>query len=228
MTRRKHGTFRPSLAKLVASNSEELVKTTTKAAFNDNNTSAQDMVKQLAKNLKGIGPATAALLASCYDPENVPFFSDELFRWMHWDGIHIDLHDRRTPLKKPGKGWSRQIGYTPREWESMALKCEHLQNRMAAIQRPVNCLDIEKVAYVLGKENVDVGDEKEDDSEEDEDEHDDENTDEEEERLKDMKTKTKRKEKLSRSISAVGAKRKADTKDTSEPTAKRTRGKKAG
>lgn len=175
------------------------------------------MVKQLAKNLKGIGPATAALLASCYDPEHIPFFSDELFRWTHWDGIQMDLQDKKTPLKKPGKGWSRQIGYTPREWESLAVKCKHLQQRMAAVHRSVNCLDIEKVAYVLGKEAVDIEDEKEGTSGEDEDDGDDKNADEEEDQLK---NKPKHKKK------SAGAKRKADIQDSSEPTAKRTRGKK--
>ncbi|TLD35502.1 hypothetical protein E2P81_ATG01805 [Venturia nashicola] len=221
----KHGTFRPSLAKLVASNSEELVRTMTKAAFNDTDQSTPDMVKQLAKNLKGIGPATAALLASCYDPDSIPFFSDELFRWIHWDGIHIDLHNKKTPLKKPGKGWSRQIGYTPKEWESMAVKCERLQHRMAAAHRPVNCLDIEKVAYVLGKEDVDLGDEKEDTTEEDEDG--DNVDDEEEEHLQDAKGKPKREKKPSRSTSSVGTKRKADSIESTELTTKRTRGNKS-
>lgn len=184
------------------------------------------MVKELAKNLKGIGPATAALLASCYDPQNMPFFSDELFRWMHWDGIHTDPCGSKTPLKKPGKGWSRQIGYTPREWESMAVKCEHLQNRMAAIHRPVNCLDIEKVAYVLGKENVDLGDEREDISEDDD--EDDEDEEEDEVQMRVIKDKAKRKEKSPRSTTSAGRKRKADAQESSEFTTKRTRGKKYG
>lgn len=184
------------------------------------------MVKQLAKNLKGIGPATAALLASCYDPENMPFFSDELFRWMHWDGMHTDPYDNKTPLKKPGKGWSRQIGYTPREWESMAVKCGHFQNRMTAVHRPVNCLDIEKVAYVLGKEGVDIGDEREDTSEdENEDSLDDEND---QVPIPVVKSKTTRDQKSTASISSVGRKRKADAQDSSEPTIKRARGKKPG
>lgn len=175
------------------------------------------MVKQLAKGLKGIGPATAALLASCYDPDNIPFFSDELFRWMHWDGNHTDSHGNKTKLKKPGEGWSRQIGYTPKEWESMAVKCEHLKNRMAAIHRPVDCLEIEKVAYVLGKEETVIENDQQDTSVVDE-----------EKQVQEDKDKIKFIDKPSQTNAPTGKKRKANTQASSENTRKRTRSKTTG
>ncbi|QDS68760.1 hypothetical protein FKW77_004935 [Venturia effusa] len=223
----KHGTFRPSLAKLVASNTEELIVSTTKNAFNSTKQSTQDMVKQLAKNLKGIGPATAALLASCYDPENIPFFSDELFRWTHWDGILMNTNDTTSPLKKPGKGWSRQIGYTPKEWESMGAKCKLLRRRMSAASRPVTCLDIEKVAYVPGTEDVDIEDDLGDVSAEG-DKHKDEGGSDDEEPPQGIKDNTKRIKQQSKPTSLAGKKRKGDVQQPSEPTTKRTRSKRLG
>jgi hypothetical protein len=208
---RKHGTFRPSLTKLVASNSEEDIISITKTAFNKTEQSYQDMIKQLAK-LRGIGPATAALLASCYEPDNIPFFSDELFRWLHWDGKHWDPYNTRSDLKKPGKGWSRQIGYTMKEYESLAVKCEDLRNRIAAEGRPVDCLEIEKVAYVLGKEEADIGTGSVDIEEGS---HDNE------------KQKAPAKTKSSQ-LSATTKKRKASIEDAPDTTKKRTRSKRVG
>lgn len=109
----------------------------------------------------------------------------------------------------------------------MAVKCEDLQNRMAAVHRPVNCLDIEKVAYVLGKEKVDLDEERED-TREDDDEDDEDDEEGEEDQVHEIKNKTKRKDKSQRSVTPVGSKRKADAQESSEPTTKRTRGKKSG
>lgn len=77
-----HGKFRPSLKGLVQQNSEGFVKETTTAGFSADSWS--DSLDILTK-LKGIGPATAALLLSTSDPETLPFFSDELFRWAFWE-----------------------------------------------------------------------------------------------------------------------------------------------
>ena len=59
--------------------------------------------------LKGIGPATASLLLSTSDPENVPFFSDELFRWAFWED-------------KPGCRWDRKISYSAKEYRELVAK----------------------------------------------------------------------------------------------------------
>jgi hypothetical protein len=208
---RKHGTFRPSLPKLVASNSEEDVISTTKTAFNTPDTTPRKIVDQLAK-LRGIGPATAALLASCFDPEHVPFFSDEMFRWLHWDGKNAD--GTSNGIKQAGKGWSRQIGYTMKEYESLCLKGEQLQKRLSAGAKSVDFLDIEKVAYVLGKEKADINEgisEKKDDIIE-----------------KESKASGRPSPKKSPpQASAIATKkRKASAQDAPETVAKRTRSKK--
>ncbi len=95
-------------------------------------------VNALSK-LKGIGPATASLLLSCYDPIKVPFFNDELFRWLHWE-------------EAKSKGWDRKISYTIKEYKALIEILHTLQDRLEKEHKTiVPAIDIEKAAYVLGK-----------------------------------------------------------------------------
>jgi hypothetical protein len=98
--------------------------------------------------LKGIGPATASLLLSVASPDTIPFFSDEVFRWCMWD--------------EPGSpsGWQRKIKYNVKEYEILVSKVEELRKRLS-----VRALDVERVAWVLGKEGVNVDEEYDDVSE---------------------------------------------------------------
>ena len=88
------------------------------------------MLELLTKPLKGIGPATGSLILAIHDPENVIFFSDEAYRWLVKGG------------EKP------KILYKTSEFEELFSKAKELQNRLK-----VSPIDIEKVAYVLVKEN---------------------------------------------------------------------------
>jgi hypothetical protein len=124
---------------LVKSNSADTVKETTQLAFASLNNDA-DVMRSLKTltSLRGIGPATASLLLSVYQPDTVPFFSDELFRWTHWDA--------------PGtSGWDRKIKYNVSEYKEMLKSVEGLRKRL-----DVRAVDTEKVAYVLGKEMADL------------------------------------------------------------------------
>lgn len=136
---RKHGTYRPALMGLVKQNPADLVKSTTQEAFASFAESKDAMTAlKILTRLRGIGPATASLLLSVYQPDTVPFFSDELFRWTHWDGT--------------GKtGWGRSIKYNVTEYKEILAIVEQLRKRL-----DVAAVDVEKVAYVLGKEGVDV------------------------------------------------------------------------
>ncbi|KAL8938840.1 MAG: hypothetical protein Q9216_003679 [Gyalolechia sp. 2 TL-2023] len=160
----KSGTFRPTLAKLVASNPATEIQTTTSSAFSIfASTSPSNPSKALSAlcTLRGIGPATASLILSCYDPVTVPFFSDELFRWLHWEGeeekeeeeedMQDDKRDdggskkkkkKRRRGKKNGSGvgggglerqggWGRKIKYTAREYLSLWEKTVALRERLA-------------------------------------------------------------------------------------------------
>lgn len=127
-----HGTFRPSLKKLVESNSEDDIRTASVNAFSrdlDSKENVKTAMDDLTK-LKGIGPATASLLLSVCHPAKVPFFSDELYRWVFWEA-------------GTGKGWDRSIKYTPKEYLEMFEKIN------AKYQEPA--VDLEKAAYVAGK-----------------------------------------------------------------------------
>lgn len=126
--------------KLVQSNSADVIKETTHRAFNPFRDDG-DVIKALKTLtlLHGIGPATASLLLSVYSPDQVPFFSDELFRWTHWDA--------------PGRetGWDRRIKYNVTEYKEVLASVEALRERLG-----VRAVDAERVAYVLGREMVDL------------------------------------------------------------------------
>ncbi|KAH7094665.1 hypothetical protein FB567DRAFT_586023 [Paraphoma chrysanthemicola] len=155
----KHGTFRPKLLSLVQSNHESYIDSVTRAAFDqlpDTKLSTKDVLAAVKKlsELKGIGPATASLLLSVGKPKEVPFFSDELFRWCVWD-----------EQGGPG-GWKRKIKYNAKEYEQVVEAVEVLWVRLGG---KVRAVDIERVAWVLGKEGVTVGEEGDDGESEKED-----------------------------------------------------------
>ncbi|KAK4610300.1 hypothetical protein CLAFUW4_13582 [Fulvia fulva] len=131
-----HATFRPTLKALVNQNDEDTIAQVTATAFEtfskDPKSNAKPALAELTK-LKGIGPATASLLLSVYDPDHAPFFSDELFRWAFCDA-------------GKGKGWDRPIKYTPKEYLELFGKVQELRQRLE-----VKAVEAEKVAYVLGK-----------------------------------------------------------------------------
>jgi hypothetical protein len=134
-----HGKFRPNLMNLVSKNSGEVIQESTMKAFAE-----KDTVKalDLLTKLSGIGPATASLLLSVNNPEAVPFFSDEMFRFSQLS------RDRHGGLS----GWDRKIGYNKKEYVGLlAFYTELLQiiNKEAKSGSKINMLDIEKYAYVL-------------------------------------------------------------------------------
>lgn len=144
---RKHGTYRPNLAKLVASNSVQDIRKATENAFAIYESNKADYVKSVTalNKLKGIGPATASLVLACYDPINVPFFSDELFRYFHWADGKL-------------KGWDRKINYTMKEYKDMYEKVQTLRRRLEkASKQIIKAVDIEKMAYSIGKAQLEIG-----------------------------------------------------------------------
>ncbi|PSK34516.1 hypothetical protein B9Z65_8842 [Elsinoe australis] len=139
-----HGTFRPRLLSLASSNSN--IPEVTSHAFSLIPTAPILSTPILAPailaalkhltTLSGIGPATASLILSTLYPDDFPFFSDEMFRWMMWD----------EPAKDGKKGWERKIGYTAKEYEALFGKVGEVRERLGCGARQAEC-----VAYVLGK-----------------------------------------------------------------------------
>ena len=141
---RSHGKWRPMLAGLVQRNTEAAVQDQTREAFkafsggSKSPDDAKLVINTLSK-LQGIGPATASLLLSVFDLDVVPFFSDELFRWCFFEDGN-------------GKGWDRKIKYDVKEYVQLYARVQELRQRFKnSFDRDVPAVEIEKVAYVLGK-----------------------------------------------------------------------------
>ena len=120
----------------MASNSEEAIKTATTNAFSHHASHSAHVVgtlKKLFEPLKGIGPATASLILSVYDPENVIFFSDEAYYWLCTNG-------EKSAIK-----------YNVKEFEDLHTKTKALMTKLK-----VSAIEIEKVAFVIMKENETV------------------------------------------------------------------------
>jgi len=144
---RSHGKFRPTLKSLVRQNTDEAVVEMTKDAFSVFRNSPDTVKASLTTltKLRGIGPATASLILSVYDPETAPFFSDELFRWAHFE-------------EGSGKGWDRGIKYNVKEYLGLFDKIVQLRTRLETeSEREIAAVDAEKVAYVLAKRGDAVG-----------------------------------------------------------------------
>jgi hypothetical protein len=143
---------------LVQSNTPETVEETTKnayAALWKGKQSQPDAISALKilVGLKGVGPATASLLLSVLRPAEIPFFSDELFRWCVWD--------EDVGNGKVGKGWQRKIKYNLKEYEMLLERVNklrpRLRNGLGTRDTAACSMDVERVAWVLGKEGMDVG-----------------------------------------------------------------------
>jgi hypothetical protein len=128
----------------VSSNPADEITSLTQAVFADYSSSKapdrSSLVARLAK-LKGIGPATASLILAVYDPEGAIFFGDEVFRWLSW-----------SEPQKGASGWGRKIAYNASEYRTLDRLASAVTARLG-----VAAVDVEKVGYVLGKQNADVG-----------------------------------------------------------------------
>ncbi|KAH7156254.1 hypothetical protein EDB81DRAFT_382208 [Dactylonectria macrodidyma] len=127
----RHGKFRPTLMKLVTSNDPAVAKDIIQQALDGyrKDADAQAALDTLTK-LRGIGPATASLLLTVHDPNDVIFFSDEAFYWLCCNG-------KKSPIK-----------YNAKEYRALRDSAQDLSKRLG-----VSATDVEKVAYVLMKQS---------------------------------------------------------------------------
>ncbi|KAL8690351.1 MAG: hypothetical protein Q9218_004192 [Villophora microphyllina] len=152
----KFGTYRPNLASLVASNSVSDVRQTTSSAFsifssNDTPNPAK-AISTLCK-LKGIGPASASLILACYDPVTIPFFSDQLFRWLHWEIKEDKSTKRKRTAESKDEGWNRKIKYTAKEYADIFEKTQKVRERLSKESgKEIKVVDVERAAYAIAKE----------------------------------------------------------------------------
>ncbi|TDZ20479.1 hypothetical protein Cob_v006722 [Colletotrichum orbiculare MAFF 240422] len=127
----RHGKFRPSLMKLVTSNDSTTVQdVVTQGIEAYKEPSDLSAALNVLTKLKGIGPATASLLLAVHYPEDVLFFSDEAYYWLC------------------NKGQKASIKYNMKEYDALNEAARKLIERLG-----VSAMDVEKVAYVLLKQD---------------------------------------------------------------------------
>lgn len=145
-----HGSYRPTLPKLISQNDANLVKSRTWAALrNPNPTDTASHPQRIApfkdapfkvsafneliKNFKGVGPATATLILSVGHPDDVPFFSDELYAWL---------------TQSEQKAKDLKLRYNQSEYHDLVEKWNIFRLRYQTFGR-AKAYELEKVAYVL-------------------------------------------------------------------------------
>ncbi|EMC97577.1 hypothetical protein BAUCODRAFT_33291 [Baudoinia panamericana UAMH 10762] len=142
-----HGKFRPNLKKLIQQNEGSTVEEVTTAHINVHTASKTDEIIAAVKGLcvlRGVGPATASLLLSTANSD-LPFFSDELYRWAMFDEVMVSGKAEKV-------GWQREIKYTIPEYRELLLRVAGFRDRFSKESgRNVQAIDVEKVAYVLAK-----------------------------------------------------------------------------
>ena len=125
----------------INTNTADVVRATTRDAFaayeSDKDNFAEAIT--LISTLKGVDLATASLFLSCYDPAYISFFSDDLYRYLHWEDVKF-------------KGWDRRIYYTMKEYKELHGSCQSMRQQLEKESgKSVSVIDIEKVAYALAK-----------------------------------------------------------------------------
>ena len=130
------------MIQLVASNADDEVKKITRDAFAVHATGDADRYVEpmtILCSLKGIGPASASLLLSVYDPVRVPFFSDEAYRWLMY-------------AKGTGHGWDRVVRYNHPTYHIYYEKVREIRERLKDDDADGPwARDVERVGFVLGK-----------------------------------------------------------------------------
>lgn len=132
----RHGQFRPFLPGMIKKNFDERVRSVSTAAFALHKQNPTDVIATINKlaELHGVGAATASLILAIHDPDNVIFFSDEIYVWLMDDGGGA----------KPNR---KDIKYNVKEYKVLYDKSRALMAKLR-----VSLVDIEMVAYVIARE----------------------------------------------------------------------------
>ncbi|EPE10093.1 hypothetical protein F503_05188 [Ophiostoma piceae UAMH 11346] len=140
----KHGKFRPTLMKLVESNDKATVEKTVLEALSayeaalpeagkenqiQAHAHASTVAVRVLSRLRGIGPATASLLAAVHYPQKTIFFSDEAYAWL---------------CGGSSSGYQRPSKYNDKEYAELTKAAAELMIRLDK-----SAQDVEQAAYVL-------------------------------------------------------------------------------
>ena len=132
---RKHDFSHKSTPGLLASNSIQTVRETTRAAFaiyGDQHYYV-DAIRKL-QELEGVSFPIATLLLAEYDPVNIPYFTEGLYRWV------------REEDSREGS-WDRKIDYIMKQYRVLMERVAQLRGRFREDSgADVTALQVEKVA----------------------------------------------------------------------------------
>ncbi|KAG0241270.1 hypothetical protein BGW41_006124 [Actinomortierella wolfii] len=132
----KRGKFRPTLAKLAASNADKDVKAISEAAFSLLETGLRPAIVKMAE-LKGVGPATASAILCAGAPDKVPFMADE------------------TMESVPGLGTiAYSVPYYMKFAEKVIEKAKDLKQKGSTVNSPHLVEKALWVEFMLNKYNV--------------------------------------------------------------------------
>jgi hypothetical protein len=198
VTNRKHGIYRPALEGMIKTNKAPVVRKTTAAAFaafpnvepvldssseeNENSSSLNEAFPKssldiLTAPLRAVGPATASLVlnvATEGNPNEVPFYSDELYLWLCLGKYPLcGKGGRKKAGKRIRSNGELDVKYNLREYRDLWEAVLKLRNRLnggvktddtddgskeeeteGKDTRVFTAADIERVAYVLKELDV--------------------------------------------------------------------------
>jgi hypothetical protein len=143
---RKHARYLPNIAEKVAHLSLDDVRDLTRAAYKIYGEDAKDLKKAtgIMTKLQGVTLPTATLVMSVFDPKGVPYFCDDLYRYLH------------VPERERGD-YDGKVHYTQKEYASLCDKVLEVQNRIKEQEnKEVTAQDLEKVAHckVMGHQSA--------------------------------------------------------------------------
>lgn len=134
--------------KLISSNTSDTIHDTTAKAYATYTIQNISGSLHVLTSLSGIGPATASLVLSVFDPTHAPFFSDELFRYLHAE----------SSADGNLRGWDRKISYTKKEYDEVCSRVRQMQKRLRPAGmtegEAITAFDLEKLAYVLARSST--------------------------------------------------------------------------
>ena len=145
-----HGQYRQFLPAMIRKNTHDIVEKSTMAAAEvlsslvpKGEATADDLWKVVIKamdevqKIHGVGPATGTLILSCYLPQLVPFFSDEVFQYLcadEWKQKGGKLKYNRTEYKT----LFQAVRVLREDWEEQGSG------------ERLDLVELEKGAFVLG------------------------------------------------------------------------------
>lgn len=96
---------------------------------------------KILQELEGVPLQTVTLLLSMYDPDAIPFFSDELSRYIHFEETKAKSGHATT-----------SVSHTMKEYNAICETVQSIRDRVSSeSKQEVRAVDIEMAAHEFGK-----------------------------------------------------------------------------